>query len=102
MSIDPPKETDNFVDKISDNISHLYTNYPNAEIILLGDFNLNIRDTNSAEARHVKWLEQMTGLKQCITGIMRYSNTNSCIDLLFTNMSNNNTTNILDINISDQ
>ena len=68
---------------------------------MLGDFNLNVIDKNSDDARHVKWIEQATGLKQCIDGITRYSNNNSCIDLLFTNMVNNFSVNILDLNISD-
>ena len=67
----------------------------------MGDLNLNIKDKNSPEAKHVKWIEQATGLKQYITGITRYSNNDSCIDLIFTNMVDNFTTNILDINISD-
>ena len=97
----PQGNVDNFIDRISDNITHIYTKFPDAEIILLGDFNLNTMEKNSVEAQHVKWLEQVTGLKQCISGVTRYSNNNTCIDLLFTNMVDNFTTKILDLNISD-
>ena len=103
MSIAPPPHgnIDNFNDKILTNITYINNTYPNAEIIMLGDFNLNTLDNKSEEFRHVRWIEQLTGLKQHINGITRYSNTNSCIDLFFSNMSNNFTTNILDVNISD-
>ena len=49
----------------------------------------------------MKWIQQATGLKQYIEGVTRYSNNNSSIDLLFTNMINNFSVNILDLNISD-
>ena len=68
---------------------------------MLGDCNLNITDKNSDDAKHVKWIEQATGLKQYVDGATRYSKNNSCIDLLFTNMNNNFTVNILDVNVSD-
>ena len=97
----PQGNVDNFIDKVIDNITYLSMNFPNAEIVLLGDFNLNTLDKNSAEAQNVKWLEQVTGLKQCISGVTRYSITNLCFDLLFTNMIENFTTDILDVNISD-
>ena len=97
----PQGKIDNFNNKIIDNITYINNTYPNAEIILLGDFNLNVLDKNSDEAKHVKWIEQATGLKQHITGVTRFSNTNSCIDLIFSNMDNNISTNILDVNISD-
>ena len=97
----PQGNIDNFTEKILNNITYLNNKYPNAEIIMLGDFNLNVIDKNSDDARHVKWIEQATGLKQYIDGITRYSNNNSSIDLLFTNMVNNFSVNILDLNISD-
>ena len=97
----PQGNIDNFNEKILDNITYLNNTYPNAEIIMLGDFNLNILNKNSDEFRHVKWIEQSTGLKQHVNGVTRYSNTNSCIDLIFSNLTNNYHTDILDINISD-
>ena len=97
----PQGNIDNFTEKILDNITFLNNKYPNAEIVMIGDFNLNVIDKNSDDARHVKWIEQATGLKQYIEGVTRYSNNNSCIDLLFTNMINNFSVNILDLNISD-
>ena len=97
----PQGNIDNFIEKVLNNITYLNNKYPNAEIIMLGDFNLNLIDKNSDDARHVKWIEQATGLKQYNDGITRYSNNNSCIDLLFTNMINNFSVNILDLNISD-
>ena len=97
----PQGNIENFTDKILNNITLINNRYSNAEIILLGDCNLNILDKTSDDAKQVKWLEQATGLKQYIEGITRYSKNNSCIDLLFTNMINNFSVNILDVNISD-
>ena len=97
----PQGNIENFTESFLNNITILNNRYPNAEMILLGDFNLNVLDKKSDEAKYVKWLEQATGLKQQIEGFPRYSNNNSCIDLLFTNMVNNFTVNILDNNISD-
>ena len=97
----PQGNVENFTNKIIDNITYINNNYPNAEIIMLGDFNLNVCDKNSEDSRNVRWIEQATGLKQFINGITRYSQRNSCIDLIFTNMTNNFSTDILDVNISD-
>ena len=79
----------------------LNNKYLNTELILLGDFNLNVHDKNLDEAKQVKWIEQATGLKQHISITTRYYNNNSCIDLIFSNMQNNFSTNILYVNISD-
>ena len=96
----PQGNIETFTESLVNNITDLNIKYPNAEIILMGDLNLNIKDKNSPEAKHVKWIEQ-AGLKQYITGTTHYSNNDSCIDLIFTNMIDNFTTYILDINISD-
>ena len=88
-------------DKIINNITFINTNYPNAKIILLGDFNPNIVYKTSDDYKHAKWLEQSTGLSQHIKGITRYSNNNSCIDLIFSNLTKNSSPGILDVHISD-
>ena len=62
---------------------------------------MNVLDKAFDDDNHVKWLEQATGLKRYIEGVTRYSNNNSCIDLLFTNITSNFTVSILDVNISD-
>ena len=97
----PQGNVDLFTKKIIDNITDLNVKFPNAEIILLGDFNLNTLTKNSIDAQQVKWIEQATGLKQYITGTTRHSNNDSCIDLIFTNLQNTFSTKILDVNISD-
>ena len=97
----PSGNIETFLDKITDNITVLKTTYPKAEMLLMGDFYLHIKLKNTTDAEHVKWLEQATGLKQHIQGTTRFSNNDSCIDLIFTNMCNNFNVKILDINISD-
>ena len=46
---------------------------------MLGDCNLNVMDKNSDDVKHVKWIEQATGLKQYIKAITNYSNNNSVL-----------------------
>ena len=53
----PQGNVDLFTEKIIDNITDLNIKYPNAEIILLGDFNLNTLTKNSNDAQQVKWIE---------------------------------------------
>ena len=62
---------------------------------------MDINDKNNPNYKHIKWLERATGLKQQIQGFTRYSDKNSCIDLLFTNMQNNFSTKNLDVSLSD-
>ena len=57
---------ENFNDKIIDNITYINNTYPNAEMIMLVDFNLNIRDTNSEEFRQVKWIEHQLALNNIL------------------------------------
>ena len=49
----PQGNIDNFNDKIIDNITHINNVYQNAEIIMLGDFNLNILDRHSDDFKHM-------------------------------------------------
>ena len=62
---------------------------------------MDMNDKNNPNYKHMKWLERATGLKQQIQGFTRYSDKNSCIDHLFTNMQDNFSTKILDVNLSD-
>ena len=56
----------------------------NYEIFILGDFNINYRTTTNPDTKLLKWFEQRSSLKQIINEVTRFSNLNSCIDLIFT------------------
>ena len=71
------------------------------EIFILGDFNINYKGTNNPDTKILKWFEQKSGLKQIIDETTRFSNTNSCIDLIFTNSPCIFDQGTLDVNISD-
>ena len=71
------------------------------EIFILGDFNINVRTPSNPETKLLKWFEQRSSLKQIITDVTRYSNLNSCIDLIFTDCLSISDYGTLDVNLSD-
>ena len=71
------------------------------DLIIMGDFNINYFNQTSPGYNDIKWLEQRTGLKQYINDPTRYSQTNSCIHLFFSDCMTINESGVLDINISD-
>ena len=97
----PQGNPQTFIDTLSDTYNRIQILYPNSEIIALGDFNIDFNDKLNANTKKLKWIEQSTELKQQIKGITRHSNKGSCIDLLYTNMTTNFTTRILNVNLSD-
>ena len=70
----------------------------NAELFLLGDFNVNYLDTNSSSYKELKTLLHMTDLKQYIETPTRF---NSLLDLAFSNSKHISQASTLDYNISD-
>ena len=60
-----------------------------------------LQKRDNADTKILKWLEQQLGLKQIINDITRFSNTNSCIDLILTNSLLVFDRGTLDVNISD-
>ena len=95
----PQGNVASFVNLLIENVNDITVKYPNTKITIMGDFNVDMNDKNNLNYKHMKWLER--GLKQHIQGFTRYSDKNSCIGLLFTNMQDNFSTKILDVNLSD-
>ena len=71
------------------------------EIFILGDFNINYRTPNHQDTKLLKWFEQRSSLKHIIKDITRFSNLNSCIDLIFSDSLFLNDFGTLDVNLSD-
>ena len=72
------------------------------ETILLGDFNIDFNNKKLIASIKLDHLESKYALKQVIKGNTRVTNmTNTCIDLLFTDMKNIIDSGIVDYDISD-
>ena len=98
----PQGNCKNCCDSLDTKIEQIYSNSPiSTELFILGDFNINYFTKNSPEMRELKWLEQKNSLSQCINTATRYSNNNSCIDLILTNSIAILESGVLDVNLSD-
>ena len=73
-----------------------------SETMIIGDFNINFKNKKLVSSSKLDLLENKYGLKQVIHGFTRITdNTSTCIDLLFTDMSNIIKTGTINYNISD-
>ena len=97
----PQGNVKNMTDTLDDLLQQITLYNNSADIFLLGDFNVNYKDATSSNTKTLKWFEQRIGLKQIITDITRFSDRNSCIDLIFTNSGSISNQGTLDVNISD-
>ena len=88
-------------DTLDNMIQEISSNNNSIEFYILGDFNINYNATHTPDTKTLKWFEQRTGLKQLINDTTRFSNNNSCIDLIFTNSLFIFDQGTLDVNISD-
>ena len=66
----------------------------------MGDFNVNHKTRNTPAYKLLKTFERKLNLKQLILKTTRPSS-NSCLDLIFTDMDHINTYGVLDMDISD-
>ena len=78
----------------------------NTDIFVLGDFNVNFKDTKSASYKELSFTMQSLGLSQQVRDPTRLSwsngvNTSSMIDLIFTNSDSVAGVQVLDMNVSD-
>ena len=89
-------------DTLEDHVEKIQNNSPmSTEIYILGDCNINYLAKNTHDMRELKWFEQKTSMLQCIKQITRFSNNNSCLDLIFTNSNFVAESGTLDVNLSD-
>ena len=74
----------------------------NAEIFLMGDFNIDFHDKKSKEFSELNTVTKALGLKQHIKSTTRYGAArNSCLDLIFSNSDCIKRQGVVNINISD-
>ena len=71
------------------------------EIFIIGDFNINYKTSHNQDTKQLKWLEQKASLKQLIHETTRFSNNNSCIDLILTDSLCLFDYGTLNVNLSD-
>ena len=98
----PQGNTKSFCDSIDSKLTAIRNSQNgNNEIFILGDFNINYRTPSNPDTKLLKWFEQRSSLKQIINDITRFSNLNSCIDLIFTDSLYLFEHGTLDVNLSD-
>ena len=91
-----------FCDKLDEQLIALrISQKQNIETFILGDFNINYLTPSNSDTKLLKWFEQKSSLKQIIKDITRFSNLNSCIDLIFTDSLSLSSYGTLDVNLSD-
>ena len=98
----PQGNVKKFCDTIDDKLEIIKNSQRNNyEIFILGDFNINYKINNNQDTKQLKWLEQKANLKQIIKDITRFSNNNSCIDLILTDSLFLSDFGTLNVNLSD-
>ena len=90
-----------FCDLLDNMVEEINTGNKSYEFFILGDFNINYKASTNPQTKTLKWFEQRSGMKQIISDTTRYSNNNSCIDLIFTNSTSAYKKGTLDVNLSD-
>ena len=97
----PQGNVKTFCDTLEDKIDIINAQNRSADFFVLGVFNINYKANTNPETKTWKWFEQKMGFKQIISDITRYSNNDSCIDLIFTNSLFVYEKGTLDVNLSD-
>ena len=84
----PSGKVNEALDLMHDKLTELLNYYQNAEIIMLGDFNIDMKTENN-DTRNLRRNTTSLGLTQLITEYTRYNpdpeGKHSMIDLIFTN-----------------
>ena len=97
----PQGNVNTFCDTLDEHVEFIQENSPTStELFILGDCNINYFLKNTHDMRELKWFEQKNSLTQRITQVTRFSNTNSCIGLIFTNSNYISNSGTLDVNLS--
>ena len=99
----PQGNVKKFCDTMDEHIENILDKSPiSTDIFILGDCNINYFQKNTHDMRELKWFEQKNSLTQIISQTTRFSNNNSCIDLIFfTNSTYVADSGTLDVNLSD-
>ena len=96
----PQGNIESFINCLEDILTDI--NLERVEVLLMGDFNIDILDKNNANRKKLLDLIKPLGLRQIIKDPTRLSpQKNSCIDLLITNSNFIQNAGVCDINLSD-
>ena len=88
--------------KEMENAANLIQNHSSGELVILGDFNVNYNLRHTSPFKLIKDFERNCNLTQLIkTSTRQGKNSNTCIDLIFTNMDHVISAGVLDVAISD-
>lgn len=83
----PPRANDIFFDNLTNFIIHVFNNNYNKQLIVLGDFNINMAQKGEIQNRLITVMSSF-GLKQKIKSFTReVGGSKSMIDLIFTNIN---------------
>ena len=75
--------------------------HKNTDVFIMGDFNINLQETNETNGKRLINFFKLHGMQQYINNVTRYSQTrHSIIDLIFTNSKYISKSGVLDINLS--
>ena len=97
----PSGVTSNFLEDLKKSVDHVQSMKPNAEVIILGDINIDYRPRHTLEYKKMNDFEREYQLKQLISVPTRITPRNSTIiDTIFTDMENISAHGTLDITIS--
>ena len=89
-----------FIEKLNESIDKLQMNR-NAELYIMGDFNVNMLDKKSQQTKDLLLTMKMLGGLPLIQEYTRKSTNPSCIDQIFTNSSVIAESGVVDLNVSD-
>ena len=86
-----------FCDELTNKVNDII-DVENADIFVMGDFNINYNIKNNPDGKNILRFQELTNLKQLITENTRINN---CIDLIFTNSNIIANSGVIELNISD-
>ena len=96
----PHSNVRQFTERLTEMTVNIMTGH-NWELFLLGDFNIDYSANTSFGKRCLKEFESLTGLKQIIKQVTRFSDKNSVIDHIYTNSNLVQDQGTLPVNLSD-
>ena len=97
----PNGNTKDFLDAFQSQLQRLQ-DYPNTDVFILGDFNIDLKNTTDPNGKRLLNICKVYGLEQFIKNVTRHGNTkNSTIDLIFTNSKYIANSGVLNLNLSD-
>ena len=96
----PQGNVKNFLEYLEECMEQI--DYIHNDIIIMGDINIDFKDTNLSDTKELKEILSQTGLTSFIKTPTRYSETkNSCLDHIYSNSNIIQDSGTIDINISD-